>query len=409
MFSQLKKGLIVPLALSVALVSSCKDSKNDGSEQPRPEDPNFMISYSTDRGVFMVPFQNLMTGEISPEGKGTDVTSIFTWQENRFQKGKYFYHLDPEARKFGKYSAEGGVVKTVKTIPLVTLTNYYLGWHNWIDETHVAFGPRSSNEYAIVDVENMVVKSSGTFDTGSALPKDHQLRLYAMVPQGNKVILGYSLYNLVTKVVSDVTYTASMDYPSFTNFKVTGEDTRSNPIGPARNGYFHQFKEKGYTYLVTYTMPFLGGNKPHLPTGFFRIKDGEQSLDKDYFFNISAQRGGDNQLGVAYLGDGKALVISAHDVANNVKEKNDWWYAAMWEYLIVDVNTQQVIKKLDFPLVRNSRSALVHNGNAYIAVNDPKADAIYIWEYNPKTDKLTRGAKVIGGDNDTPILFNLNK
>lgn len=408
MFAKIKNGLFATLALSTALVSSCKDN-NDGPDGPVMEEPNFVISYSTKGGTFMVPFEDLMSGEISPKGRGTDVTSIFTWEENRFQRGKYFYHLEPEGRKFGKYSADGGVIKTVKTIPLVTLTNYYLGWHNWIDDTHVAFGPRGSNEYAIVDVENMVVKSSGTFNTGTALPKDHQLKLYAMVPQGNKVVLGYSLYDQVKKITYDTTYTASMDYPSFTNFKVTGKDLRSNPIGPVRNGYFHQFKENGYTYLMSYTMPFLGGNKPHMPTGFFRIKDGEQSLDKDYFFNISAQRAGDNQLGVAYLGNGKALVISAHDVANNVKEKDDWWYAAMWEYLIVDVNTQKVIKKLDFPPVTNSRSAIVHNGKAYIAVNDPKADAIYIWEYDPASDKLTKGAKIIGGDNDTPMLFNLNK
>jgi len=144
-----------------------------------------------------------------------------------------------------------------------------------------------------------------------------------------------------------------------------------------------------------------------MPSGFFRIKDGDTKLDPDYFFNVSALRNGDNQVGVQYLGNGKALLMSAHDAANNVKNRDDWWYAAMWEYLIVDVTTQKVIKKLDFPLVANSRSAIVDNGKAYIAVNDPKADAIYIWEYDPANDKLTRGAKIKGGDNDTPILFKL--
>jgi hypothetical protein len=66
-------------------------------------------------------------------------------------------------------------------------------------------------------------------------------------------------------------------------------------------------------------------------------------------------------------------------------------------------------QKLDFPLVSNSRSAVVLNGNAYIAVNDPKADAIYIWEYNPTTDKLTKGAKILGGNADTPMLYNLDQ
>ncbi|MFD2969448.1 DUF4374 domain-containing protein [Sphingobacterium bambusae] len=410
MYSIIKRSLFGSLALAAVtfLSVSCSDSSNE-PDTPAQEEPNFIISYSTDNGTFMVPIKDLMNGVITPVGNGTDVTSIFTWGENKIQKGKYFYHLDPTAKKFGKYSIENGLLQTIKVVPFSTLSSLYLGWHTWLDDTHLAFGPRSSNEYTVVDINTLDVTASGTFDTGTAVPKDHQIRLYAMVSQGDKIFLGYSLYNQITKVVYDTTYTAVVDYPNFANFKLTGKDLRSNPIGPVRNGYFHKFKDNGYTYLMTYPMPMLGGGKANMPTGFFRIKDGEQTLDQDYFFNVSAQRNGDNQLGVQYLGNGKALLISAHDAANNVKVKDDWWYAVMWEYLIVDVNTQKVVKKLDFPLVSNSSSALVHNGKAYIAVNDPTADAIYIWEYDPETDKLTRGAKIEGGDNDTPILYNLNK
>src|SRR5690606_30195166 len=200
-------------------------------------------------------------------------------------------------------------------------------------------------------------------------------------------------------------YTATLDYPSMTNLQVTGEDDRSAPLGTVRNSYFSNFKDNGYTYILTIPMPVLGGGKAELPTAIYRVKDGEYKLDPNYFFNISAQRGGDNQLGVTYIGNGKAMLISAHDTDTNIKEFNDWWYAAMWEYLIIDVNTQQVVKKLDFPSVGNSRSGVVHNGKAYIAVNDPNADGEYIWEDEYSTDRLTRGACVDVCNVDTPRLY----
>ncbi|MEJ5053219.1 hypothetical protein [Sphingobacterium sp. MYb382] len=87
---------------------------------------------------------------------------------------------------------------------------------------------------------------------------------------------------------------------------------------------------------------------------------------------------------------------------------HDWWYASMWQYIVVDVNTQKVVHKLEFPLLGNSRSAVVHQGKAYIAVNDTKADGVYIWEYDSATNKLTKGAKIDGADEDTPVIYKLN-
>jgi hypothetical protein len=74
----------------------------------------------------------------------------------------------------------------------------------------------------------------------------------------------------------------------------------------------------------------------------------------------------------------------------------------------VDVSTQKLVRKLDLPPVLNSRSAVIHEGKAYIAVNDPNADAIYVWEYDGEKDTFKKGLKVEGGSNNTPTLFKLN-
>ncbi len=409
MFSKLKNrtAIFAGALFIVGSISAC--SKTGGDEEPSPDTkPAFALHYSTTNGSYLLPVGNLMSGVISPVGKGTDVTSIFTWGENIIQKGSDFYHLDPDAAKFGKYNFENGTLQTVKVIPFTAMSYLYLGWHTWIDENTLMVGGRGNNQYAVIDVKNMDVLKSGVFNTGKEILPDHTISINSITPQGGKIFLGFSVKNNITSKSYDTAYTASINYPGLDNFKITGKDTRSAPPGALRNGYFHKFTENGNTYILTHPMPMLGGNKPNMPTGFFRIKDGTTAMDQSYFFNISALTQGDNQLGVEYLGNGRVLLINARDAKNVVKEKDDWWYKPMWEYIVVDVNTQTVIKKLNFPGLLNSRSAVVHNGKAYIAVNDPTADAIYIWEYDSITDKLTKGAKIEGGDGDTPVLYKLN-
>lgn len=397
--------LLLGAALSIAAFSACSDD-GPGSTPEVIEDPEFAIIIGTDNGRFFLPVEDLMTGTISPVGKGTDVSTILTWEENVVQKGRDIYHVDPNAAKFGKYRFEDGVLKTIREIPFSQLPSLYIGWHAWIDDNQLIIGPRSSNFYAIINVESMVVTKSGEFDR-TGIPEHHARRVFSVIPKGDKLLLGYGLYNEETQVHYDKSYMAVLDFPSLENLRVTSEDERSAPIGALRNGYFANFSEGGNTYILTHPIP-LGANKPNVPSGFYRVKDGNHEIDPEYFFNISAELNGDQQLGVAYLGQGKALLINAHDTDTHVKDWNDWWYAAMWQYIIVDVNTQKIVRTLDFPLLGNSRSAVVHNGKAYIAVNDPGADAVYIWEYDSNTDQLKRGAKIDGADNDTPMLYKLN-
>lgn len=408
MINQLQKRLLV-LTTAIALTFSFSACKKNSETSENTQTPNgeYAVIYTVGDSDYLLNVSDLTSGTIGIVGRGVNVSNIFTWGENVIQKGRNFYHLDPNEGKFGKYLFENDKLTTVKEIPFSAFPSPYLGWHVWLDENQMMFGPRSSNLYAIVNTSTMTLVKSGEFDPGS-VPADHSRRIFSVTPKDGKLLIGYGLYNEKTLVHYDRSYLATVDYPSLTNFKVTSEDERSAPLGTLRNGYFSQFTDGGFTYLLTNPMPMLGGNKPNMPTGFFRVKDGSETLDKDYFFNISDKQNKDNQLGVCYLGSGKVLMINARDAVNVVKDRNDWWYASMWEYLVVDVNTQQVIRKLNFPPLLNSRSAVVHDGKAYIAVNDATADAIYVWEYDPNTDTLKKGLKIEGGSDNTPILYKLN-
>lgn len=409
MFTTIKnQGMaLVMAAVLLFSFSSCKKNGSGGNENPDGKDAEYAVIFTVGDADYLLSASSLTSGTITPKGSGIDVTNIFTWGENIIQKGRYFYHLDPNEGKFGKYKFENNKLTTEGEIPFSVFPSPYLGWHVWITDTQVMFGPRSSNMYAIIDVSTMKLVKSGEFDKTS-IPADHSRRVFSVTPKGNKLLIGYGLYNEKTLVHYDKSYLASVDYPSLENFKVTSEDERSAPLGTLRNGYFSQFTDNGNTYILTNPMPMLGGNKPLMPTGFFKVGTNGTELDKNYFFNTSALLNKDNQLGVCYLGNGKVLMINAKDAATKVVVRDDWWYASMWEYVVVDVNTQQIVKRLNFPPLLNSRSAVVHDGKAYIAVNDSTADAIYIWEYDPIADTLKKGLKVEGGTDNTPILYKLN-
>jgi hypothetical protein len=407
MFTLIKTRLLV---LATLLVITCgfnackKDSK--ASENTQTPNGEYAVIYTVGTSDYLLNVSSLTEGTIGIKGNGVNVTNIFTWGENIIQKGRTFYHLDPIEGKFGKYLFENDVLTTIKEIPFNSFPSPYLGWHVWLDNDQVMFGPRSSNIYAIINTSTMTLVKSGSFDV-STIPADHSRRIFSVIPKGNKLLIGYGLYNEVTKEHYDKSYMGEVDFPSLENFKVTSEDSRSAPIGALRNGYFSQFTENGSTYILTHPIA-LGANKPNMPTGFYKIKEGTNVIDPGYFFNVSAITNNDKQLGVCYLGNGKAILINAHDAENKVKEWNDWWYAAMWEYIVVDVNTQQVVKKFNLPPLLNSRSAVVHDGKAYIAVNDPTADAIYIYEYDPIADTLKKGLKIEGGSDNTPVIYKLN-
>lgn len=407
MFTTIKnRFLIFAAALAVtAGFSACKKSDSGSKDNNEKKNGEYAVIFTVGNADYLLNVNSLTEGSISPKGNGINVTDIFTWGENIIQKGRTFYHLNPTAKKFGKYQYENNKLTTVKEIPFSAFPSPYLGWHVWLSNDKVMFGPRSSNRYAIVNTADMTIEKTGEFDV-SSVPADHSREIYSVIPRGNKLLIGFGLYNEKTEISEEKSYLASVDFPSLENFKITSNDERSAPFGALRNGYFSNFSDNDNTYVLTHPIA-LGANMDK-PTGFFRVKAGSDVIDPGYFFNVSALTSNDKQLGVCYLGNGKAILINARDAKNRVKEWNDWWYADMWEYLVVDVNTQQVIKKLNLPPLLNSRSAVVHDGKAYIAVNDPKADAIYIYEYDPIADTLKKGLKIEGGTENTPTLFKLN-
>jgi hypothetical protein len=90
-----------------------------------------------------------------------------------------------------------------------------------------------------------------------------------------------------------------------------------------------------------------------------------------------------------YIGNGKAIVRSR--IAGTSIDTDHY-------FCVIDVKSGALIKKLDLPADKGERmvnGVIVEDGKAFIAVN--AADKDYIWQYDPATDKLTKGVEVVGG------------
>jgi|GEM_PF-773460 len=98
-----------------------------------------------------------------------------------------------------------------------------------------------------------------------------------------------------------------------------------------------------------------------------------------------------NGMGAAtwYIGNGKAIIRTL--VAGQAIDADH-------SYSIINIRTGSFIKKLDLLADKRERmvqAVIIEDGKAYIAVNARDRD--YIWEYDPATDKLTKGAEFTGG------------
>ena len=125
------------------------------------------------------------------------------------------------------------------------------------------------------------------------------------------------------------------------------------------------------------------------PSVVYRIKNGATALDPTYFFDLSAKT--DNGMGAAmwHIGNGKAIVRT------RIKGES---IDAEHSFSVIDVRTGTFIKTLDLPADKGERmvnAVVVEDGKAYIAVN--AADKDYIWEYDPASEKLTKGAEFVDG------------
>jgi hypothetical protein len=195
---------------------------------------------------------------------------------------------------------------------------------------------------------------------------------------------------------------AAVDYPSMSVSKLLEDDKSRWPGGPTRYNPYSFVDEKGDLYFATVPE---GGWDYDGPSLIYRIKSGADVLDNTYSFNYSSQAGGNTVQAMWYVGNGKAIVRGRIPAD---RSNADFYYNWDSNFALIDVQTGTFIKKFDLPVDKGQiyvQAVVVEDGKAYMLVNGANSKGA-IWEYDPATDKLTKGA-TFGAGYD--ILLRLDK
>ncbi|OOQ58783.1 DUF4374 domain-containing protein [Mucilaginibacter pedocola] len=379
------------LALVVTAMNACK--KSDNTTNPDTTEKGqysalVAVGSWPNTAYYIADVPSLTSGTLSIAGNGAELTGK-VYAQDVLQKDGFYYHLNSGAGRFGKYHVDKGVLVTDKEIPFT-----YLSWstYTWVDsETLVIFGDGNGEaRYAIVKVKDMTV-TTGKLGINANPAGFVRIDFGFAEYRGGKIFIGYGFgsddwTNYPVMPIYDKSYVAVVTYPAMTVDKSI-EETRSAGMGGSQVYAASSFvDETGDIYFISDPINVYNTTKP---SAVYRIKNGSNDLDPTYFFNFSSTVS--NGMGAAmwYIGNGKAIVRT-RVAGNNIDADHS--------FSLIDVKTGTFIKKLDLPTDKGERmvnAVIVEDGKAYIAVN--AADKDYIWEYDPATDKLTKGLEFIGG------------
>lgn len=368
---------------------SCKKKNNDVEvKEVGKYSALLCVGSWPNTAYYIADVPSLTSGTISLTGNGAELTGK-VYAQDVIQRDGFYYHLNSGSGRIGKYHVENGKLVTDKEVPFT-----YFGWSSfaWVNtNTFVIFGSAEGEiRYAVVNTNNMTLTSGKISATAIPTGFDDYNIGFAQY-RDNKLFLGYSFgstdySNYPTMPVYQKSFVAVVDYPAMTVAK-TLEDTRTTGLGgPNVYAPTSFVDENNDLYFVSDP---VGVYDYGSPSAVYRIKSGSTELDATYFFNFSAAANNEMAPAMWYIGNGKAIVRSR--IAGQSIDTDHY-------FTVIDVKNGKVIKKLDLPADKGERmvnAVVVQDGKAYIAVN--ASDRDYIWEYNPSTDKLTKGAEFVGG------------
>ncbi|HWV31831.1 MAG TPA: DUF4374 domain-containing protein [Dyadobacter sp.] len=378
------------IALTAFILNGCSDSDDNGGT-PVQEEGKYSavlcVGAWPNTAYYIADVPSLTSGTISIKGNGAEMTGK-VYAQDIIQKDGFYYHANFGSGRFGKYHVENGALVIDKEVPFT-----FLNWSSYVwvdDQTLVIFGDaEGEGRYAIVKVADMTL-TTGKLDLKAKPTGFTGYNVGFAEYRDGKLFVGYgysfSDWSVKPLPVNRDFNVAVLSYPSM-KIESTITDTRTTtPGGPIVYAPASFKDENGDIYFISDP---VAGYDYKSPSVVYRIKNGATALDPAYFFDLSAKT--DNGMGAAmwHIGNGKAIVRT------RIKGES---IDAEHSFSVIDVRTGTFIKTLDLPADKGERmvnAVVVEDGKAYIAVN--AADKDYIWEYDPASEKLTKGAEFVDG------------
>jgi hypothetical protein len=386
-------------ACSMFLCSSCSDSpdSSDNSGNTGSKEYGIWVQIKTDKTYnYLLTVSDLMKDTIiSPLKSGIDTEGNIDGTYGTAKGGYYYY---PSNTKISKLQITNGKFVEVdncivddgdySSLMMKAYWNDYLNVLGWAGK--VADNNTIEKKIYQIKVGDMTVLSKNTLKfpvpenliknpdkPGEYLAaKDLSISPTSFTIIDNKAFVGFVYWDWDHWIHTDDAYMLVCDYPSLENVKVLKESNYGYMSGTWWQSSSSFVDSKGDLYFTTVN----ADNKYTL----LRIKKGETQFDEKYVYdlkdyNIYIEGYGGQYDHHTYIKDGLTLLNS--------------YVVDVWnKKVIVDLNT------LGFGKVQEAYSGgiLVEDGKLYVVMKTANS-RWYVCQYNPDTNKMTRGLEIDGG------------
>lgn len=356
---------------------------------------------------YILQVSDLENGSLLPEKAGTEVSHKQIDREMIVKDG-YYFHLDYRSRVFTKYKQGNGMMNTVAS---VNLPGFSIENYNWIGKdslllTGLETAGYSSPRYVLIETRTMNILLKGDLDIPGPFGDYTSMSIGFVNLSKGSLFVGYTYHTQISTsdyTSSDTTYIAELKYPAMKRVKIM-KDTRSTYPGGINTVQSYSFTDEHNNFYFMTCPGIALGNRPDRPTGIYRINNGSDTLDNDYFFDISHSAINNHSYGIWYAGNNKAIVRSERkDLYTGI---GDHWLVPHFEFYVIDLLSGSA-EKLPLPLDKGTRKecVIVEGEKAYIAVNS-STEGNYIWVYNIRSGKLTKGLQLKG---DTDYILRIDR
>lgn len=389
----------ISLAMPMAF-TACSNEPDNTTDNPSTEASKFAILVEVGSGdnqsQYILTTDDLMKDTVlSPANNhGIDVTGQFG-AYTYFYRGKYYLSNDGtrfsqyEVTDDGKFKEDGNLAfgyafyigKVLETEGsddemVFTSTGGFADFAENVPGGRVERKPiyflntktmsiTKELEARIPYLDYKVYQDNGDVDSTT-------MHITSMEHRGDKMFFAYDFYNNKWGMVNDSTYIYVCDYPSMENGKVLkdGHGHTSSHWSYPRRAFFDADKN---LYFIT-----INSDDKQ---GLIRIKNNETEIDPDYFFDLSQYDIDGGIYGGAPVQElGKGLTYLKPYIIDAANKK-------------VVVDLRSFTGQLE---PSNSTQSFVEDGKLY-DVFKTKDSRWFIYQYDPETNKATRGLELDGG------------